>query len=62
MVHVVAFPFFPHWNETRRVRQTTREYLNVTNRGVPTICLGLVEEEGAGSGVIRRVRLLGQFC
>lgn len=32
------------------------------SREIQTVCLRLVEEEGAGSGVVGWVGLLGQFC
>lgn len=63
MVHVVASPLLPHCNKRDKVRTDRREQqLHVFFEGIPTIRLGLIEEESAGSGVVRWVRLLGQLC
>lgn len=67
MIHVVAFSFLTHWNweENKKVSEIMCAQLlsdDIFNRGILTVGLWLVEEEGAGSGVVWRVGLLGQFC
>lgn len=67
MIQVIASPFLADWikrrNDAWDLRGSKDELLIASLMGgILTICLGLVEEEGAGPGVVWWVRLLGQFC
>lgn len=52
-------PALKYKEETRW--EVSEENCNMSGRGSPTVRLRLVEEQSAGSGVVRRVGFLGQF-